>query len=155
MLGINPAVFSKIVGILLLLSLPLIFFNRSKLENKKVTTHLILGTFFYSLIAIYGGFFGAGGGIAATYILIFGFGMTYVEAIGTSRLPLLVSLFVSFCIFAANGLINYKYGILLLTGNLIGGYIGSYLAIKKGERFVKIVFASFVILSSIKLLFFN
>lgn len=55
-------------------------------------------------------------------------------------------------VFAANRVIDYGYGIVLLTGGLLGGYIGAHIAIKKGDVWVKYVFAILVGIFGIALL---
>jgi uncharacterized membrane protein YfcA len=114
----------------------------------------VFGLFGYFGIAIYDGFFGAGAGILATYLLIFLLGLTFIESNATDKIPWFLNTLISTIIFAVYGLINYVYGIVLLAGMIIGGYIGAHTAVKKGNKFVRVVFALMVLASAIKMLFF-
>ena len=152
---INEELLSKIIGVILLLVLPFIFIKKAGLIRKKVTKiHLTVGFILFFCIAVYGGSFSVGGGILALMILIYMFGLTYIEANATNRIPWLAEILVSLIVFIYFGLVNYFYGIALLLGRFIGGYFGAKIAVKQGEKFVKTFFAIFVIVSAIKLLFF-
>jgi len=41
--------------------------------------------------------------------------------------------------FTIKGVVNYQYGIPLFIGSIIGGYFGAHIAIKKGEKLLKII----------------
>src|SRR3989338_572091 len=75
-----------------------------------------------------------------------------IKRFKVSRLILSIA---STIIFALNGLINYQLGILLFTSMSIGSYIGSHVAIKKGDKWIKNLFVLLVCFIGIKLLFFN
>ena len=82
------------------------------------------------------------------------FGYTIIEANATNNIPWILLAISSFIIFAINGIVDYKIGTILLLGMITGGYIGAHVAIKKGDKWVKTLFAVLVIISGIKLLFF-
>ena len=103
---------------------------------------------------IWGAFFGGGGGTLVFYVFMAFFGFTIIQSSATNKIPWFVLGIISVVIFAMNGIINYLYGVFLIAGMFVGGYLGAHTAIKKGNRWVKIVFAIIVIASSIKLLFF-
>jgi len=77
-----------------------------------------------------------------------------LEVLATNIIPWLALTISSLVIFALNGIIDYKIGIVLLIGMTVGGYIGAHVAIKKGDLWVKRLFVFLVIISGIKLLFF-
>jgi uncharacterized protein len=92
-----------------------------------------------SVIGFYDGFFGPGTGT----FLIFGFyaflGLHLINASAISKVFNLASNVGSFVTFVLAGKVLYSIGIPIALANMIGGYFGSSLAIKKGQEFIKIV----------------
>ncbi len=52
----------------------------------------------------------------------------------------LFSLLAAVAIFAANGAINFTYGLPLIAGTLIGGWTGAHFAHSKGTAFIRPLF---------------
>ncbi len=152
----NEDLLSKVMGILILIILPFTFLKRELGLKRKIVSkyYKIFGFIIYFGVAIYDGFFGAGAGIIAVFLLIFTFGLTYIEANATEKIPWFLNVVVSTIIFAVYGLINYVYGLFILAGMIVGGYLGAHVAIKKGNYFVKTLFSIIVIVSALKLIFF-
>ncbi|MDD5100734.1 MAG: TSUP family transporter [Syntrophales bacterium] len=90
-----------------------------------------------SIVGFYDGFFGPGTGT----FLIFGFyiflGLHLINASAISKVFNLASNAGSFVTFALADKVLYGIGIPIAIANLAGGYLGSILAIKKGQRFIK------------------
>jgi|TARA_Y100000310_G_scaffold344949_1_gene460705 hypothetical protein len=155
LIEVNEAVLSKLIGIIVLLILPILFLRKIGLERIiKTKKSIVVGYSLSMIVAIYGGFFGGGAGILSSYIFIIFFGLTYIQASATSRIPQLAGLITSLTVFILYGLVNYYYGFILLLGCLIGWYLGSHFAVKKGNSFVKILFVIFVIVLGLKLVLF-
>jgi len=55
-------------------------------------------------------------------------------------------------IFALTDNVNWLLGIFLASGNILGGWWGAKLQIKKGEGFIKIVLGLAVFIMALKLL---
>ena len=151
LLAINGVLLSKLVAAMLLVLLPFIFWKSPKARQSS-PTRKVVGYTLYLLFMFLGGFLGVVPGV--TYILVFFFGMSIIETNATTVIPWFLLSVVSLTIFIQKGLVNYPYGITLAVSMLIGGYLGAHLAIKKGENWVKAVFAIVVVTSAIKLLFF-
>jgi len=109
----------------------------------------------YFFNAIYDGFFGAASGLIAVYTLVVSFGYTFIEANALDKFAFLFTLIPSLALFMFSGIVNYEVGLVLLAGMLVGGYLGAHVAIKKGNKFVKLMFSLIVIASAFKLLFFS
>lgn len=58
----------------------------------------------------------------------------------------------AFVVFLAKGEIAWLAGVALAAGNAAGGWIGSHVAVRRGEKVIKIVFALAVIATAVKLL---
>jgi hypothetical protein len=156
LININKSILIKTIGIVIILLLPIILVKKVGLIKKKLNFYMIIiGYLLYFLIAIYGSFIGAGTGILTTIVLISFFGLTYLEANGNFSVLWFIISVISTVIFAFQGIIRYDYGFILLIGSLIGGYTGAHIAIKKGDKFVKILFIILVFISGIKLIFLS
>jgi uncharacterized membrane protein YfcA len=55
-------------------------------------------------------------------------------------------------VFIFNSKISWPIGLALAAGNGLGGWLGSHLAVTKGERFIKLILAICVIGMVVKLL---
>ncbi len=156
LLNINQLALQKIIGVLLLILLIILFLKpKSGIRSSNPSGwKKILGLLIYFLIMIFGGFFGGGVGPLILYTLIFLFGFTVIEVNATKTIPWFLLALSSFIIFALNGIVDYQKGIVLFVGMALGGYLGAHTALKKGDLWVKRLFAIIVIVSSIKLLFF-
>lgn len=157
-LNIDKNLLTKIIGIFIAGLLPLIIWKkdlgveRSKTKSMAI---ILLGFVLYFISAIYDGFLGVGGGVLVAYLFVFIFGLTYNEANATEKIPYAANSIVSILIFASNNLINYQYGLALLAGELIGGYVGAHLAVKKGDKLVRVAFIVIAFISALKLIFFS
>ncbi|MFC1651762.1 sulfite exporter TauE/SafE family protein [Patescibacteria group bacterium] len=151
-----PEIITKIIGIVILLTLPIIFIKKDLGIKRKQTGKIkkVIGYIFYLTTRILSGFLEAGTGPLTSFILMIFFGFTIIESIATSKIPGIILSIVSLTILASNGIINYFYGAILLVGMLIGGYLGARIAIKKGDRWVKMAFGVIIVISAIKLVFF-
>ncbi|PHN06586.1 sulfite exporter TauE/SafE family protein [Flavilitoribacter nigricans] len=154
LLSIDKELLSRMVAILLILVLPLIFLNKEAGVIHRTTSTLKrgFGYFLYFLAQIFGAFFGGGAATMVFYILMTFFGLTIVEASATTMLPSLITSLVALIIFGINDLLNYQIGLLIFLGMLTGGWLGAHVAIKKGNIWVKALFAITVVFSAIKLL---
>ena len=156
LLNINSDTLQNIVGVILLVLLPFILLKQDigVRRTKMSTLKMGLGLGCYFLVQIFTGFFGGGTGPIIFYLLMIFFGLTIIEANATQIIPVLLLYLSSLVLFALNGIINYELGVVLLAGMAIGGYLGAHLAIKKGNAWLKPIFAVVVVAAAIKLLFF-
>ena len=102
---------------------------------------------FQFLIAIYGGYFGAGVGI----LMLAGLGFMGLRDIhrmnGLKNWGGLCMNAVAALAFAVGGLVNWPVALSMAAGSFAGGYVGSRLAQRIGQRAVRLVIA-FIGLSS-------
>lgn len=156
LVSIDPKILHNIIGITLLVLLPLVFLKRDLgIQRSEVSRNkIIVGSVIYFLVQIFAAAFFGGTGVLITYVLMFFFGLTIVEATVAKTIPWFFLSISSLIIFALKGIVDYKVGVVLLIGMSIGGYIGAHLALKKGDAWVKRLFFFFVIISAVKLLFF-
>ncbi|PAF43917.1 hypothetical protein BKH45_00295 [Helicobacter sp. 11S03491-1] len=94
-------------------------------------------------MGVYDGFFGPGTGTFLILCFYLFLQMDLINASASAKALNLASGLGSFGAFALSHHVLYMLGIPLIIANILGGYIGSKLAIKRGARIIKI----FVILS--------
>jgi uncharacterized protein len=105
------------------------------------------------LAGILSGFVGVGGGVIIVPALIYVLGMSQFEAQGTSLFILLLPVGV----LAVNnywkaGHINWQFGLIVALTFVVGGFIGSKLALKLSPSIVKLVFGIIMAFVSIKMI---
>jgi len=101
-----------------------------------------------------GGMVGLGGGLIIVPAMVYFLGADQKMAQGTSIAIMLppIGLFAAMNYYKA-GYINIKYAAIIAATFLIGGYIGSKLAIALPEAVVKKIFAGLMIITAIKMIF--
>lgn len=154
--SINEDVLSKLIGIILLVIFPLLFINRNLglKENRAIGKKRIISHVAYFFASAWSGFFSPGAGFLETYIRIRGYGYTILQGKAVTRIPLLISGIGSVLVFVFSDLINYKYAIVLFLGMIIGGYIGTAFAIKKGDAWLKPLLGIIILGTAIKMIFY-
>ena len=97
---------------------------------------------------------GLGGGLIIVPAMIYFMGADQKTAQGTSIAIMLppIGLFAAINYYKA-GYINVKYAAIIAVTFLLGGYIGSKLAIALPEAIVKKIFAALMIITAIKMIF--
>ncbi|MEB3102966.1 sulfite exporter TauE/SafE family protein [Ferviditalea candida] len=140
-----PAEFLKPVISVLLVLITLRTVLKKKQTEKAERTRTLsfpakLGmAFLLAVIGFYDGFFGPGTGS----FLIFSFylmGHDFVTAAGNAKVVNFVTNVSALAAFLIFGLVNFQYGLLMGLSMIPGAYLGSRLAIKKGNAFVKPIF---------------
>jgi len=109
-------------------------------------------TFFF--LGIYGGFINAGIGFVILLFLQYFNGMSLVKANATKVTIVCIYTGAAIVMFAINDKINWTYGLLLALGNMVGAWISSRLAVKKGDGYIKVFLIVIVSLMAVKLWFF-
>lgn len=145
----------KAIGIFILALMPLVLlkkdFGLHPQEHKSTVMHLI-GYALFFIVGFVASFFGGGGQIFGTPILISCFGMTFLEAAGTRKIASLSFAITSLIVYIAADIVIWSYGLTLLAGGAIGGYVGAHYGIKKGEKWVRQLFIAIVAVSAIQIL---
>jgi uncharacterized protein len=148
---IDRHTFEKAIAVVLLMMIFFIVFkpsvwmgNAEKAARKPGWLQL----FFFFLIGLYGGFVQVGVGyfLLAALVLVAGFDLVKANALKVW----VVLLYTPFTIvvFLKNGQIDWAYGLTHAAGNIIGAYLASSIAIKRGAGFVKWVVIIVIIVTS-------
>lgn len=149
---INENVFEKAIGIIMLVMLIFILFKpqkyiygRADIIEKPLNWKSY--TIFF-LIGIYGGFIHMGVGYFLLAGIVVGAGYDLVKANAIKVFIVLCYTPFTLLIFLYYGQINWKYGLVLSIGNVVGALIASRLAVSKGVDFVKWVIVIVILITS-------
>ncbi len=124
----------------LLVGIALFFAFKPNLSDQDSTRRISPAVFAVTavpFVALYDGVFGPGAGsfYMLGFVLLAGFGM--LKATAHTKLLNLGSNLGSLAVFAINGAILWKVGLLMGVGQLIGAQIGSSLAMRSGAKIIK------------------
>lgn len=106
----------------------------------------------FFLIGIYGGFIQAGVGFFLLAGLVLGVGADLIKANALKLFIILLYTPFALAIFMIHGQVDYKLGLILAAGNMIGCFIGTRVAVSWGPRFVRIILLAALFFSSLELL---
>jgi uncharacterized protein len=111
---------------------------------------LIIG-FFAGFVS---GSMGVGGGIVIVPALVFLLGFSQHESQGTSLGVLVFPVvFLGAYQYYKHGYVNIKLVLILAVAFVVGGYLGSKLAIHLPDRILRKIFGGLVLLASLKMIF--
>lgn len=96
------------------------------------------------LLAFYDGFFGPGTGSFWVFALTFLLGFNLIKATAYTKVFNLTSSFIAMVCFAIGNNIDYRIGLAMAAGQVIGGRLGAHLAISKGARLIRPIFLAVV-----------
>jgi uncharacterized membrane protein YfcA len=148
---INEEIMETVIGILMILMFLLMVllpkaWTKPSAEKIKTRPSFIQIIILFA-IGIYGGFIQAGVGVFLLAGLVLGAGFDLIKANAVKLLIVTVYTFFALAVFMIDGMVDYKYGLILATGNVAGALIATKFAVKKGVGFVRYVLL-FVILAS-------
>lgn len=119
-----------------------------------MTTQTILILITIGLLAgILSGFVGVGGGIVIVPGLVYMLGFSQHQAQGTSLFILSMPVVILATMnYWRSGNVNWKFGLVIAATFIVGGYIGSKLALKISPGLVKFLFGVLMAYVSFKLI---
>jgi uncharacterized membrane protein YfcA len=104
-------------------------------------------------LGFYDGFFGPGVGSFWTIAFVTLLGQDFVRAAGHTKVMNFASNIAALGLFALAGNVLWLPGLAMGAGQLIGGRIGSHLAVTRGARFVRPIFLTMAVLVVLKLIY--
>lgn len=158
----SDVLFKRILAAIMLLVLFLILWNpigriygsveyNSHKANTRWGSRILMIVIFF-FIGTYGGFIQAGIGFLIIAALTAIGGLNLVETNSQKVFIVGMNALCALFIFVFYDKIYWSIGLALSAGNGLGGWIGSHVAVNKGERFIRIVLTVCVIGMVIKLL---
>jgi len=116
-------------------------------------THALIGALGLFLIGVLNGSLTSGTGLMVTLWLVRWYGLSYTQAVAYTMV--LVGLFwngTGALVLGTLGEVRWAWLPALLIGSFVGGYLGSSLALRYGNRLVKRVFEVVTVLTGLALL---
>ena len=90
-------------------------------------------------LGFYDGFFGPGVGSMLIVAFVLLFGDTLTRASGNAKVVNLASNLAALGLFASRGAVLWKIALPMAAANAAGAFVGARLAVKRGDRFVRVV----------------
>jgi uncharacterized membrane protein YfcA len=108
-------------------------------DDHEASTAALAGTTLFQLcVAIYGGYFGGGMGIVMLAMLAV-LGMTDIHAMNALKSVLgFVINGVAVVTFIVAGAVDWKHGIVMIVGGIVGGYLGALYALKMPQSWIRV-----------------
>jgi hypothetical protein len=106
-------------------------------------------------LGVYGGFFSGGYVTLLTAAFVALFGMTFVQAVSTTKLVNAFSSLVATLIFMWRGLVDYKLGILLGIIMFVGALIGGHITVRLSNLWLRRIFLAAVVALALKTLLYD
>lgn len=136
---LKPVILLVLIGIAIYT-----FFNKNlgAAKSKDLTREkqFLYGGLIGLVVGFYDGFFGPGTGsfFVLGFVVILGF--EFVKASAYAKVVNCVTNLSALIVFISKGYFILSLAIMMTVFNMTGSYIGSHLALKKGNGFVRIVF---------------
>ncbi|OYD07146.1 sulfite exporter TauE/SafE family protein [Paludifilum halophilum] len=142
-ISISDQLFNQILAVMMVITVIFIVWKPEKRIASKgngdyslVRKGLGIITFFF--VGIYGGFIQAGAGFFIIAGLTAIFGISLVKSNSMKVFVVGIYILVSLFVFMVHGQINWYLGFSLAVGNALGGWVGSHIAIHKGDKWIRV-----------------
>ena len=157
-LELNDLMMKRAIGILLVVMFFMVLFRpevwlKGKQSSGSARINWLTILIFF-IIGLYGGFIQAGVGFFLLGGLVMGAGFDLIKANALKNL--LVFLYTPFAlvVFIVNHQVDYKAGLILALGSMMGAWIATRIAVGRGAAFVRYVLLIAILGSAVKLIFF-
>jgi uncharacterized membrane protein YfcA len=114
---------------------------------------VFLSYFLTFVLVIYGGLYSGGYVTMLTAAYVAFFGMTFTEAVASTKLINVFSSLIASAIFAWQGLIDYKIGLILAVTMFIAAYVGAKTVTKLNDLWLKRIFLTAVLILAVKVIY--
>ena len=123
-----------IISVAVFMMIPRIESTKEVNQNKRFVGYCL----FFVITALQAAF---GGGVGALMLPVFMalFGMSAISANKTRRVVALPGIVIAATTFIVAGNVNFAHAAAVFAGSVSGGYVGSHIAVKKGDKSVKYV----------------
>lgn len=129
-----------VAGLLILITIYTLFKKNWGNGKGSLRKHYVwIAVPFIFLIGFYDGFLGPGTGSFFAFLFLY-IGYDFVKAAGNSRIMNFSSNLAGLLFFGFAGYINFYYGIILAIAMIAGSYLGSTVAIRNGQKYIRPLF---------------
>lgn len=156
--NLNDEVMNKVIGGLLVVMFFLMIYKperwiKEHADDVKAKPSIMQMLIFFG-IGFYGGFIQAGVGFFLLAGLVLGAGFNLLKANAIKVLIVSVYTIAALGVFIFNNQVDYKLGLILGAGSMIGAWVATRMAIKGGAEFIRWFVLVAVFVFAVKLLFF-
>lgn len=146
---ISGAILQKIVPVMLLLIFiyTLLSPKLGHQDQKPRIAQWLFYLVFGFALAFYDGFFGPGVGAFWVFVLMFFLGFNLIKATAYTKVFNLNSSLIALVCFAVGSNIDYKIGLCMAAGQVIGGQLGASLAIRQGAKLIRPLFLAMMMVT--------
>lgn len=157
-LDIKDALFNKILAVVMIMIVGFMVFkpkkNLHELTERLSGKYAFWGTIAFFFIGIYGGFIQAGAGIIMLLTLSTINHMTLVRSNVIKAMVMTVYIAATLLVFGLNGKLDWGIGLILASGQALGGWLTSRWSVNKNDNVVKVFLIIMVLVMAVKLWFF-
>jgi len=111
-----------------------------------------VGLAFVGAIGVYDGVVGPGTGMFLFWAFTTWFGLTPLDATGTTKAINALTNLGALVAFVAAGTVIWPLGLSMAAANVLGGYVGAHTAIRRGAGFIRLLAAAVSVAASVYLL---
>ena len=153
--ALSEEIFGRIFGgLFILMSIVLVLKQRLVgAASRGVARSRLLVVIVFLVVGFYGGFIQAGVGILMLLAFSALLDWDIVEANGLKNFIAFLYTIPTLTIFASQGLVDYKAGLLLACGNVLGGYWGAKWSLRNGSKWLMFVVIVIALVSGLSMLF--
>lgn len=154
-LEIPEETFKLILSSVMLLALAIILRPVRKVpsdHSSEVLAHPRLQLLMFFFVGIYGGFIQAGTGYLVIFALSMVGGLSLVKTNSLKIIIIAVYMLPSLAVFVLGGQVRWVPGLVLGCGTSLGGWFGSSFAVRKGDRWIKVILAAAIAAMALKMM---
>lgn len=147
----------KFIPLILLFILIYMLFS-PKLGNEDSQPKMPEKRFFFifgTMLGFYDGFLGPGVGAFWVFLLVFFLGKNLVKATAYAKAFNANTNITALICFALGNNIDYRIGLCMVAGQVFGGRLGAFLAIRKGARLIRPLFIGVISATVVMLVYKN
>jgi uncharacterized membrane protein YfcA len=143
------------IGILLIFMFFLILWKPNRWIKEHEGSHplpLWVQVVVFFCVGMYGGFIQAGVGFFLLAALVMASGLDLIKANAVKVLMVFFYTPFSLSIFILNHQVDYKLGLIVAAGGILGAWIGAHMSVKWGPGVVRVILLVTLLVASAKLL---
>jgi uncharacterized membrane protein YfcA len=139
LLLVRPEPLKPVVLVLLMIAATIVVWPRKPTHGTAHSWAMIaLGPIAFAL-GFYDGFFGPGVGSMLIVAFVLVFGDTLTRASGNAKVVNLASNLAALLLFTMRGTVQWRIAIPMAAANALGAFVGARLAVKRGDKLVRVV----------------
>lgn len=154
---IDEAIFKKVIAGLLVIMFFMLLLNpdawvKANADKAKMKQPWLRNLIFF-FIGIYGGFIQIGIGFFLLAGLVLGCGYDLLKANAVKLFIVLFYTIIALAIFIYNDLVDFKVGLILACGNMLGAWLGVRFSVKWGAKYIRYFLLVILVIVAIRLYF--